>query len=78
MPQTFSKTARHLIQLGTRQPMATPVDMTGRHVIVTGASPNSLGFETALKGGSGHSRMPWGTYIDTYRFRTDLILMQDG
>ena len=27
--------------------MATPVDMTGRRVIVTGASPNSLGFETA-------------------------------
>ena len=47
MPQTLSKIARHLIQLCTRQPMATPVDMTGRHVIVTGASPNSLGFETA-------------------------------
>ncbi len=47
MPRILSKFTRHLIQLCTRQPSATPVDMTDRHVIVTGASPNSLGFETA-------------------------------
>ncbi|MDE3000391.1 MAG: SDR family NAD(P)-dependent oxidoreductase [Gemmatimonadota bacterium] len=47
MPQALSKIARHLVQLCGRKPMATPVDMSGRHVIVTGASPNSLGFVTA-------------------------------
>ena len=47
MPQALSKFAKHLIHLCGRKPLATPVDMTGRRVIVTGASPNSLGFETA-------------------------------
>ncbi|MCY3767136.1 MAG: SDR family NAD(P)-dependent oxidoreductase [Gemmatimonadetes bacterium] len=47
MPRALSKIARHLVHLCGRKPLATPVDMTGRRVIVTGASPNSLGFETA-------------------------------
>ena len=47
MPHTFSKSATHLLRLYTRKPMAKPVDMSGRHVIVTGASPNSLGYEAA-------------------------------
>ena len=47
MPQTFSKSAKHLLRLYTRKPMANPVDMSGQYVIVTGASPNSLGYETA-------------------------------
>lgn len=29
--------------------MASPVDLTGRHLIVTGCSPGSLGYETALQ-----------------------------
>ncbi len=47
MPNSFSKTVKHLIRLFLSKPMAAPVDMTGRHVIVTGASPGSLGYETA-------------------------------
>ena len=47
MPHTFTKSVRHLWRLLGRKPMAEKVDMTGRHVIVTGASPNSLGYETA-------------------------------
>ncbi len=47
MPQALSKFAKHLIHLCGRKPLATLVDMTGRRVIVTGASPNSLGFESA-------------------------------
>ena len=47
MPDSFSKTVKHLIRLFLRKPMAAPVDMTGRQVIVTGASPGSLGYEIA-------------------------------
>ena len=47
MPNSFSKTASHLVRLFLPKPMATPLDMSGRHVIVTGASPGSLGYETA-------------------------------
>ena len=48
MPHTFSKSARHLWRLfATHKPMAEKVDMSGRNVIVTGASPHSLGYETA-------------------------------
>ena len=47
MPNSFFKTVNHLIRLFLSKPMAAPVDMTGRHVIVTGASPGSLGYETA-------------------------------
>jgi len=47
MPNSLSKTVKHLIRLFLSKPMAAPVDMSGRHVIVTGASPGSLGYETA-------------------------------
>ena len=47
MPNNFSKVVKHLARMFLRKPMAAPVDMTGRHVIVTGASPGSLGYETA-------------------------------
>ena len=47
MPNNFSKVIKHLVRLFLRKPMAVPVDMSGRHVIVTGASPGSLGYETA-------------------------------
>jgi len=47
MPNSFSKTVQHLVRLFVPKPMAVPVDMTGRNVIVTGASPGSLGYETA-------------------------------
>ena len=47
MPHEFAKSVRHLWLLCTPKPMAERVDMSGRTVIVTGASPNSLGYETA-------------------------------
>ena len=47
MPNNFSKVVKHLVRLFLRKPMAAPIDMSGRHVIVTGASPGSLGYETA-------------------------------
>ena len=49
--------------------MASPVDMTGRHVIVTGASPGSLGYEAAriLAG--------WGATVVATRVR-DVVLME--
>lgn len=47
MPHEFAKSVRHLWLLCTPKPMAERVDMTGRTVIVTGASPNSIGYETA-------------------------------
>ena len=47
MPHTFTKSVRHLWRLFGRKPAAEKVDMTGRYVIVTGASPGSLGYETA-------------------------------
>ena len=47
MPNNFSKVIKHLVRLFHGKPMAAPVDMSGRHVIVTGASPGSLGYETA-------------------------------
>ncbi len=47
MPNNFSKVIKHLVRLFLRKQMAVPVDMSGRHVIVTGASPGSLGYETA-------------------------------
>lgn len=43
----FSKSAAHILQLLTGKPMAEEVDMSGRNVIVTGASPHSIGYETA-------------------------------
>ena len=47
MPNPLTKTAMHLVRMFLPKPMATPVDLSGRHVIVTGASPGSLGYETA-------------------------------
>ena len=47
MPRTFTKAFNHLGRLFTPKPVAQGVDMTGRHVIVTGAAPRSLGYETA-------------------------------
>ena len=47
MPYTFSKSAAHILQLLTGKPTAEEVDMSGRKVIVTGASPHSIGYETA-------------------------------
>ena len=47
MPRTFAKSISHLWRLCVRKPMAERVDMSGRNVIVTGASPNSIGYETA-------------------------------
>ncbi|MXW05953.1 MAG: SDR family NAD(P)-dependent oxidoreductase [Gemmatimonadetes bacterium] len=47
MPNPLTKTAMHLVRMFLSKPMATPVDLSGRHVIVTGASPGSLGYETA-------------------------------
>lgn len=47
MPHSLSKSARHLGRLLAGKPVAERVDMSGRNVIVTGASPNSIGFEAA-------------------------------
>ncbi len=30
-------------------PLASPTDLAGRHMIVTGCGPGSLGYETALQ-----------------------------
>ncbi len=47
MPKMFSKSVTHILHLFTSKPMAEEVDMSGRNVIVTGAAPNSIGYETA-------------------------------
>ncbi|MYB54331.1 MAG: SDR family NAD(P)-dependent oxidoreductase [Acidobacteriia bacterium] len=47
MPSSISKSANHLWRLLGRNPTAERADMSGRHVIVTGASTKSLGYETA-------------------------------
>lgn len=47
MPKTFSKSLTHILQLFTSKPMAEEVDMSSRNVIVTGAAPHSIGYETA-------------------------------
>ena len=71
MPHTFSKSAAHLVQLCTPKPMAAPVDMAGRHVIVTGASPNSLGYETA------RILAAWGATVVATRVR-NVSLMEES
>ena len=43
MPNPIIKTATHLVRMFLSKPKAAPVDMSGRIVIVTGASPGSLG-----------------------------------
>ncbi|MXY47705.1 MAG: SDR family NAD(P)-dependent oxidoreductase [Gemmatimonadetes bacterium] len=69
MPNPLTKTARHLLRMFLPKPMAEPVDMSGRHVIVTGASPGSLGYEAAriLAG--------WGATVVATRVR-DVVLME--
>ena len=47
MPRALSKAVKHVWGLLTPKPMAERVDMSGRNVIVTGATPGSLGYETA-------------------------------
>ena len=47
MPRALSKTLKHVWGLLTPKPMAEKVDLSGRNVIVTGASPGSIGHETA-------------------------------
>ena len=47
MPTSFSKSVNHLWRLSGSAPTAEWVDMSGRHAIVTGASPGSIGYETA-------------------------------
>ena len=42
-----SKAFHHLVELCSRKPMAERVDMSGRKVIVTGATPGSIGYEVA-------------------------------
>ena len=68
MPNPLIKTAQHLVRMFLPKPMAAPVDLSGRHVIVTGASPGSLGYETAriLAG--------WGATVVATRVR-DVALM---
>ncbi len=69
MPNPIAKSVKHLVQMFLRKPMAAPVDMSGRHVIVTGASPGSLGYETAriLAG--------WGATVVATRVR-DVAVME--
>ena len=71
MPHTFSKSVKHLWRLFSRKPMAQRVDMAGRNVIVTGASPNSLGYETARILAS------WGASVAVTSVR-DVELMENS
>lgn len=43
----LSKAFHHLWELCSRKPMAERVDMSGRKVIVTGATPGSIGYQVA-------------------------------
>lgn len=47
MPSTIAKAVSHLWRRCTPKPLAERVDLSGRNVIVTGASPRSIGYETA-------------------------------
>ena len=47
MESTFRKVVLHTVRLFTPKPMAGTVDMSGRRVVVTGASRGSIGYETA-------------------------------
>lgn len=48
MQNTFTKVVTHLSRLPLPKPKAKKVDLSGRTMIVTGASPGSLGYETAF------------------------------
>ena len=71
MPGSFVKTARHLRRLFAPKPRAARVDMSGRRVIVTGASPDSLGYETARILAS------WGASVTVTR-RGDIASMESS
>lgn len=43
MTRTFAKAVSHLWRLCARKPLAQRVDLSGRNVIVTGASPRPIG-----------------------------------
>lgn len=47
MPSSMIKGISHVYRLFRPKPMAEPVDMGGRQIIVTGSSPGSIGYETA-------------------------------
>lgn len=47
MPKTIVKVIGHTYRLFRPKPMAERVDLSGRCIIVTGASPGSIGYETA-------------------------------
>ena len=49
LPTMIRDSALHLARLLGPKPMAKPVDMTGRQVIVTGASEGSMGYMVALQ-----------------------------
>ncbi len=68
MPDSFTRTVKHLGRLFLSKPMAEPVEMAGRHVIVTGASPGSIGYETA------RILAEWGATVVATRVR-DVVRM---
>ena len=47
MSSTIAKAVSHLWRLCSPRPLAERVDLSGRNVVVTGASPRSIGYETA-------------------------------
>ena len=47
MESTFRKVLLHTVRLFAPKPVAGTVDMSGRRVVVTGASRGSIGYETA-------------------------------
>ena len=59
------------MRLFTSKPMAEEVDMSGRNVIVTGAAPNSIGYETAKILAS------WGATVVVTSI-DDIELMEDS
>lgn len=48
MPNALVKGLSHTYRLFRPKPMAEPVDMAGRRIVVTGTSPGSIGYEIAL------------------------------
>ena len=43
----ISKALHHMVELCSRKPIAGQVDLSGRYVVVTGATPGSIGYEVA-------------------------------
>ena len=56
-PAEHGRIYRGLRGLLVKNPQASPVDLAGRRILVTGASPGSLGFETA------HALAAWGASV---------------